>query len=124
MATRKPVEWIGSSLDDLRAFPREVRRMMGQAIDDAQLGLEHPAAKALKGFGGRIVLEIVDDHDGNTYRAIYTVRLAGIVYVLHAFQKKSKKGISTPKREIELIKGRLKRAAEHHQMRFTKDSRP
>ena len=124
MATRKPVEWIGSSLDDLRAFPREVRRMMGQAIDDAQLGLEHPAAKALKGFGGRGILEIVDDHDGNTYRAIYTIRLAGMVYVLHAFQKKSKKGTSTPKREIELIKGRLKRAAEHYQTRFTKESRP
>ena len=72
MTTRKPVEWIGSSRDDLRAFPQEVRRVMGQAIDDAQLGAEHPAAKALKGFGGRGVLEIVDDFDGDTFRAVYT----------------------------------------------------
>lgn len=77
---------------------------MGQAIDDAQYGGEHPAAKALKGFGGRNVLEVVDDFDGDTYRAVYTIKFAGAVYVLHAFQKKSKKGIATPQRDIELIK--------------------
>jgi phage-related protein len=113
MTARKPVEWIGSTRNDLRKFPQDVRRVMGQAIDDAQLGAEHPAAKALKGFGGRGVLEIVDDFDGDTYRAVYTVKFAGIVYVLHAFQKKSKKGIATPQREIDLIKARLKRAEEH-----------
>ena len=113
MTARKPVEWIGSARNDLRKFPQDVRRVMGQAIDDAQLGAEHPAAKALKGFGGRGVLEIVDDFDGDTYRAVYTVKFAGIVYVLHAFQKKSKKGIATPQREIDLIKARLKRAEEH-----------
>jgi phage-related protein len=92
----KPVEWIGSSRDDLREFPQDVRRVMGQAIDDAWHGDEHPSAKALKGFGGRSVLEIVDDFDGDTYRAVYTVKFAGVVYVLHAFQKKSKKGIALP----------------------------
>ena len=97
---------------------------MGQAIDDAQLGGEHPAAKALKGFGGRGVLEIVDDFDGDTYRAVYTVKFAGVVYVLHAFQKKSKKGIATPQREIDLIKARLKRAEEHYHASYVKGAEP
>ena len=96
MAVQKPVVWIGSSRDDLRAFPEVVRRIMGVAINDAQNGDEHPRAKALKGFGGRSVLEIVDDEDGDTYRGVYTVKFAGVVYVLHAFQKKAKKGIATP----------------------------
>ena len=81
---------------------------MGFAINDAQNGDEHPRAKALKGFGGRSVLEVIDDEDGDTYRAVYTVRFAGVVYVLHAFQKKSKKGIETPKRDIEIVRTRLK----------------
>src|ERR1700704_5810545 len=108
MTVQKPVQWTGSSRDDLRSFPDEVRRVMGFAINDAQNGAEHPRARALKGFGGRSVLEIVDDEDGDTYRAVYTVRFAGVVYVLHAFQKKSKKGIETPKRDIEEIKARFK----------------
>ncbi len=85
---------------------------MGQAIDDAQLGLESPVAKSLKGFGGRGVLEIVDDFESDTYRAVYTVKFAGVIYVLHAFQKKSKKGIATPKHEIELIKARTQAGRE------------
>ena len=93
---------MGSSLNDLRAFPDEVRRVMGGAIDDAQNGAEHPGAKALKGFGGRGVLEAVDDHDGDTYRVVYTVKFAGAIYVLHSFQKKSKRGAQTPKREMEV----------------------
>jgi phage-related protein len=120
MTARKPVEWIGSSRTDLRKFPSEVRRVMGQAIDDAQLGLESPVAKALRGFGGRGVLEIVDDFDGDTYRAVYTVKFAAVVYILHAFQKKSKKGVATPKQEIDLIKARLKRAEEHYRTLYTK----
>jgi phage-related protein len=120
MSVRKPVEWIGSSRDDLREFPPEVRRVMGQALDDAQLGTEHPAAKALKGFGGRGVLEVIDDFDGDTYRAVYTVKFAGVIYVLHAFQKKSKKGIATAQQDINLIKARLKRAAEHHKSHHAK----
>jgi phage-related protein len=111
---QKPVEWIGSSRDDLREFPKDVRRVMGQAIDDAQSGEEHPSVKALKGFGGRGVLEIVDDYDGDTYRAVYTVKFAGVVYVLHAFQKKSKRGMATPQHEVLLIKSRLKRAEQHY----------
>jgi phage-related protein len=118
MAAQKSTIWIGSSRDDLRAFPDEVRRVMGFAINDAQNGDEHPRAKALKGFGGRSVLEIVDDDDGNTYRAIYTVRFAGVIYVLHAFQKKSKRGIETPKRDIEIIKARLKTAEAHYRENY------
>ena len=123
MNTQKPVEWIGSSRDDLRKLPQEVRRVMGQSIDDAQHGGEHPAAKALKGFGGRGVLEVVDDFDGDTYRAVYTVKFAGVVYVLHAFQKKSKRGIATPQREIDLIKARLKRADDHYKANYVKGIR-
>src|SRR6266699_3138321 len=114
MAAQKPTIWIGSSRDDLRSFPDEVRRVMGFAINDAQNGDEHPRAKALKGFGGRSVLEIVDDFDGDTYRAVYTVRFAGIVYVLHAFQKKSRRGIATPRQDLDLIRLRLTRAAEDY----------
>ena len=93
---------------------------MGQSIDDAQHGGEHPAAKALKGFGGRGVLEVIDDFDGDTFRAVYTVKFAGVVYVLHAFQKKSRKGIATPQHEIELIKARLKRAEDHYKNNYVK----
>ena len=110
----KAIVWIASSLDDLRQVPVESRRVFGQALDDAQLGHEHPAAKALKGFGDRSVLEVVEDHDGETYRAVYTVRFAGVIYVLHVFQKKSKKGIATPKHEMDLIAARLKQAETHY----------
>jgi phage-related protein len=123
MKMQKPALWIGSSRDDLRAFPDEVRRVMGLAINDAQNGEEHPRAKALKGFGGRSVLEVVDDEDGDTYRAVYTVRFAGVVYVLHAFQKKPKKRIETSKRDIELIKARLKLAAAHYRENYGKGTR-
>jgi phage-related protein len=118
MTLQKPALWIGSSRDDLRAFPDEVRRVMGFAINDAQNGDEHPRAKALRGFGGRSVLEVVDDEDGNTYRAVYTVRFSGVIYVLHAFQKKSKKGIETPKRNIDIIRARLKLAEAHYQANY------
>jgi len=121
MDNRKALEWIGSSLEDLRGLPVDVRRVFGQALDDAEKGGEHPAAKALKGFGGgRSVLEVVDDYDGDTYRAVYTVRFAGVVYVLHVFQKKSKKGITTPKHEIDLIEARLKRAEAHYKDNYVK----
>jgi phage-related protein len=80
----------------------------------AQVGSKHPHTKPLKGFSGAGVLEIVDNFDGDTYRAVYTVKLAGVIYVLHAFQKKSKQGIATPQQDIELIKERLKRAEEHY----------
>ncbi|WP_333358230.1 type II toxin-antitoxin system RelE/ParE family toxin [Microcoleus sp. N3A4] len=99
----KPVEWIGSSRDDLRDFPEDVQQIMGFALYRAQLGKKHPDAKPLKGFKGAGVLEIVENFDGDTYRAVYTVKIEGIVYVLHAFQKKSKQGIATPKQDIALI---------------------
>ena len=110
----RPVVWIGSSKRDLRAFPGEVKDSLGFALYVAQQGGKHLDAKPLRGFGGAGVLEIVEDHRGDTYRAVYTVRLAGRVYVLHAFQKKSKTGIETPKAEINLIKSRLKRAEKEH----------
>ena len=109
------MRWVGSSKEDLSAFPEEVRRRVGGALWDAQLGLKAPYAKPLEGFGGAGVLEVVDDYDGDTYRAVYTVLFAGVVYVLHAFQKKSKSGIATPKREMDLIGQRLKRAREDYE---------
>jgi phage-related protein len=112
--SRKPAEFVGSALDDLSGFPDEVKIVMGYAIHVAQIGDKHPNAKALKGFKGAGVLEIVDDHDGDTYRAVYTVKFAGAVYVLHAFQKKSKKGIAMPKADRELIESRLKLARDHY----------
>jgi phage-related protein len=112
--TLKPVLWIGNAKADLSDFPEDVKDAMGFALYVAQQGGKHADAKPLRGFGGAGVLEIVENHSGDTYRAVYTVRLAGRVYVLHAFQKKSKHGIETPKAEINLIKRRLKRAEEEH----------
>ncbi len=117
--SKKPVVWIGSSLDDLKKFPEEVQGEMGYALYLAQTEKKHISAKALKDFGGAGVLEIVTNFDSDTYRAVYTVKLAGVVYVLHAFQKKSKKGIATPKQNIDLIKKRLKRAKQHHQDNYS-----
>ena len=110
----KPVRWVGSSREDVRAFPEDVRLRIGGALWEAQLGRKASWAKPLKGFGGAGVLEVVDDFDGDTFRAVYTVRFAGVVYVLHAFQKKSKSGVATPRHEIALIGRRLKRAKEDH----------
>jgi phage-related protein len=110
----KPVKWIGSSLKDLRAFPPEVRKEVGYAIYAAQKGDTDPAAKPMKGFGGVSVMEIVAPFHGDTWRTVYTVRLKDVVYVLHAFQKKSKSGIATPKKEIDLIQRRLATAEREH----------
>jgi len=110
----KPLFWVGSSRRDLKGFPFEVRRMMGFALWQAQCGRKHVDAKPLKGFGGAGVMEVVEDHDRSAYRDVYTVKLAGAVYVLHAFQKKSKKGIKTPQHELELVRKRLKIAEELH----------
>lgn len=111
----KPVRWVGSSREDLVGFPADVRRRVGIALWEAQLGGKAAYAKPLKGFGGAGVLEVVDDYDGNAYRAVYTVRFAGVVYVLHAFQKKSKRGRATPKAETDLIERRLMRAKEDYE---------
>ena len=110
----KPVFWVASSRKDLKKFPKSARQTVGQALFDAQTGGKHPDAKPLKGFHGAGVLEVVEDDNGNTYRAVYTVKFAGAVYVLHAFQKKSKSGGKTPAEEIEKVKARLKEAEKHY----------
>lgn len=114
----KPVIWIGSSLTDLKEFPTDVQDDIGYALYFAQTNLKHPKAKPLKGFKGAGVLEILEDYDGDTYRAVYTVKLEGIVYVLHVFQKKSKHGIATPKQDLELIEKRLKLAQEYNRNNY------
>ena len=116
----KPVEWIGSSLNDLKEFPDEVQEVVGYALYVAQCGDKHPSAKPLKGFKGSGVVEVVDDFDGDTYRAVYTIKFADVVYVLHSFQKKSKQGITTPKQDMDLIEARLKRAKEHYSEHYNK----
>jgi phage-related protein len=110
----KPLFWIGSSHKDLRSFPEEVQDEVGFALYNAQQGGKHSDAKPLSGFGGAGVLEIVERHDGDAFRAVYTVRLEEGVYVLHCFQKKSRTGISTPKSDMELIRRRLREAEEKH----------
>src|SRR5258708_40339670 len=116
----KSLAWIGSSRRDLKVFPEEVKDAIGYALFEAQVGRKSQAAKPLAGFGGSGVLEVIEDFQRNTYRAVYTVKFSELVYVLHAFQKKSKKGIATPKLEIDLIKRRLKLAKEDYKER-TKD---
>jgi phage-related protein len=104
----KPLFWVGSSKKDLMALPMPVRKFFGHALDFAQRGDQHDAAKPLKGFGGAGVVEIVEDDAGGTYRAVYTVRFAEAVFVLHCFQKKSKTGIATPKQDMDIVRARLK----------------
>src|ERR1022692_4708464 len=116
-SARKPVWWVGSSRKDLKAFPKPVQRNVGQALYAAQCGEEYPSVKALKGFGGPTVLEIVAPYDRDTFRAVYTGRFGDAIYVLHAFQKKSKKGIATPQKEIELVKQRLAAAERNYRER-------
>jgi phage-related protein len=98
--------------EDLSEFPTKVKYFIGFALRTAQKGGKHPDAKPLKGFMGAGVLEIVSDFDGNTFRAVYTVKIKGVIFVLHAFQKKSRKGITTPKAELDKIKRRLKEAEQ------------
>jgi len=117
----KPVRWVGSSLKDVRLFPEAVRLDVGHALYSAQKGETDPCAKPLKGFGGSSVLEIAVRHDGDAWRAIYTVRFDDAIYVLHAFQKKSKSGIATPKKEIDLMKQRLADAERDHRERQNRE---
>ena len=106
----KPLIWVGSSKKDLLAMPADVIDIFGFALHLAQTGQKHEQAKPIKGFGGASVLEVVEDHMGDTYRAVYTVRIGDAVYVLHCFQKKSRQGIETPKQDTDLIRDRLKAA--------------
>lgn len=117
----KPLNWVGSSYRDFTRFPAQVQDEMGFALYRAQIGERHPSAKPLKGFGGGGILELLGRHEGDAYRAVYTVRFAEEVYVLHAFQKKSKKGIATPKSETDVIRRRLKAAQQDYSARFGKD---
>ena len=112
----KRLLWVGSCREDLKSFPEDVRLVMGYALYLAQAGGKHPDAKPLRGFGGAGVLEVVDDFDGDPYRAVYTVRLQGVVYDLHAFQKKSRKGKKTPHQDLELVRRRPKASRQPAQV--------
>lgn len=116
----KPVSWIGSSYKDFPAFPEPVQDAMGYALYQAQIGKKHGSAKPLKGFGGAGGLEIVSDHVGDTFRAVYTVNFATTIYVLHAFQKKSKSGTKTPAEDLKLIQRRLKAADTDYKVQLGK----
>lgn len=118
----KPLHWVGSSKRDFLAFPEAVKDDMGTALGIVQFGGMAPAAKPWKGLGPG-VLEIVESHEGNAYRAVYTVRFAKAVYVLHAFQKKSPSGIRTAKRDVDLIAERLKVAARDYEEHYDKPKR-
>ncbi len=110
----KPVEWLGSTLEDLRVLPGPVQDDFGYALYLAQTGDKHIHTKPLKGYRGAGVLEVVRQHDSQAYRAIYTVRFVEAVYVLHVFQKKSKSGIATPMAEMRVVEARLKEAQQRH----------
>ena len=112
----KPVYWIASAREDLKDFPDAVQRAMGYALFRAQEGKKAPSAKPLKGIvKGAGVLEIVGDYGPRTFRVAYTVRFAEVVYVLHAFQKKSKTGVATPRHDAELIRARYALARAHYE---------
>ena len=104
----KALKWISSSYKDLMELPVEVRKRFGYALSLAQMGDRDDTAKVLKGFGGAGVIEVVESDIGGTYRAVYTVKFAEAVFVLHCFQKKSKRGIATPKEDLDIIRSRLK----------------
>jgi len=121
-ADEKPLHWVGSSKRDFLGFPGAVKNDMGNTLGIAQFGGTAPTAKPRKGLGAG-VLEIVESHDGNTYRALYTVRFEKAVYVLHAFQKKSPSGIRTAKRDVDLVAQRLRTAERDHQEHYGKPKR-
>jgi phage-related protein len=118
----KPLDWVGSSKRDFLAFPSRVKDEMGAALGVAQFGGKHPSAKPWKGQGSGI-FEIVEDDSGDTYRAIYVVRFREVVYVLHAFQKKSPKGVKTARSDVELVARRLRVAQEDYEARYGKPTR-
>ena len=118
----KPLFWVGSSKEDLLAFPGPVRDEIGTALSVAQFGGKHPSAKPWRGEGPG-VFEIVEDHRGDTYRTVYTVRFKQAIYVLHAFQKKSPSGIRTSRKDIDLINRRLNEARGDYEARYGEDKR-
>jgi phage-related protein len=118
----KPLDWVGSSKKDFLGFPEAVKDEMGNALGVAQFGGKHPSAKPWKGHGPG-VFELVEDNDGDTYRAVYTVRFEEVVYVLHAFQKKSPNRIRTAQLDIDMVERRLKIAQQDYQSRHGKPKR-
>lgn len=114
----KRVDFIGSSREDLKKFPEEVKQDIGYALYEAQRGQKPAAAKPLKGFSGAGILEIVENFSSGTYRTVYTVRFQKVIYVLHCFQKKSKHGIKTPQQDIDLIKQRLRVAEDDYNTKY------
>lgn len=120
-ASQRQLLYIGSSNKDMLKFPKEIQEAFAFGLWQAQQGKKHIHAKALHGFGGASVLELVEDHRSGTYRAVYTIRFTRAVYVLHVFQKKSKKGIATPKEEIDLVRKRLKAAELDYRERYPKE---
>ena len=121
MTEPKPVEFLGDTKEALSAMPLVVKREIGRALWAAQMGERHKDAKPLKGFGGASVLEIVSDYDTDTYRGVYTVRFAGVVYVVHVFQKKSKRGSETPRPDMKVIKQRLQEAEADYAKRLARE---
>jgi phage-related protein len=119
-AALKKVHWMGSSLKEVRAFPEEVREEIGFTLYAAQRGHSLINSVPLVGFGSAKVVEVAIDDDGDTYRAVYTVKFRNAVYVLHAFQKKSKEGCKTPKPDMDLVRSRLKKAEEHYEQMYPK----
>jgi len=115
---KRSIYWVGSSLKDLMKLPQEIQETFNFGLIQAAKGFKHINAKPLKGFGGNSVLEIVEDHRSGTYRAVYTIRFKKAVYVLHVFQKKSKRKIAAPKEEMDLIEERLKRASRNYKAEF------
>lgn len=118
-ARPKPLRWVGDSRKQIQGFPEPVKDQVGQALWVAQEGSKHPSAKPLKGLKGAGVLEVVQDFDGDTYRAVYTVRLKSAVYVLHCFQKKSRRGAETPRTDMNLVMERLRAAERDERERRT-----
>ena len=118
----KPLDWVGSSKKDFLGFPEPVKDEMGNALGLAQFGGKHPSAKPWKGQGSG-VFEVVENHDGDAYRAVYTVRFKEVVYVLHAFQKKSPKGVKTAQVDVNLVERRLKVVLQDYEARYGKPKR-
>jgi phage-related protein len=118
----RPLDWVGSSKRDFLGFPDPVKDEMGNALGLAQFGGKHPSAKPWKGQGPGI-FELVEDHDRSTYRAVYVVRFKEVVYVLHAYQKKSPTGIKTARLDVELVARRLKIAQQDYEARYGKAKR-
>jgi len=114
----KPLFFVASAREDLKGFPEDVQDATGYALYLAQLGGKHPHAKVLRGFGGAGVLEVIENHAGDTFQTVYTVQLEHAIYVLHAFQKKSRRHVETARQDIDLVRARLRLAEDHHARHF------